>query len=219
MKATLVSVALFFAAAAAQSFTVNTPVPNPPVCQPVMITWTGGTPPYFLDFGTITDGTSFRWVVNEPVGTSLGLDLRDNTGTVVQSGTFSVASGPDTSCIGASSSGSGSSSAGASTGSTTAGATSSGTVSVTTSTSVSVTSSSPSSSSVTASGATTTSAGTAGATSSGTTSRASSSSAGTAASSAASSASSSSQSSSASKTFAEMSAAGLFGVVAVALFA
>ncbi|KAF9008211.1 hypothetical protein BDQ17DRAFT_1539475 [Cyathus striatus] len=221
MKTTLVSAALFFATATAQSFFIFTPVPDPPVCLPFIITWIGGTPPYFLslrdansgvtleDLGTITDGNNFSWVVNEPVGTSLVLHLRDNTGTVVQSGTFRVASAADISCVGTSSSGFGSFS-------TTAGATSRGTVSVTTSTSVSVTSPSPSSSSVTA--PITISPSTSGATSSGTTSRTSSS-ADTAAPSAASSASSISQSSAATKTFTEINAVGLFGVVAVALFA
>ncbi|KAF9008208.1 hypothetical protein BDQ17DRAFT_140502 [Cyathus striatus] len=233
MKATLVSAALLFAAATAQSlFYIYTPVPDPSVCVPFIITWAGGTPPYVLvlhdansgvtleDLGTITDENNFSWVVNEPVGTSLVLDLRDNNGAVVHSGTFRVVNGTvaDSSCVGPSSSGSSSSSTGASTSSTTAGATSRGTVSVTTSTSVSVTSPSPSSSSITAPSTITISASTAGATSSGTTSRASSS-AGTVVSSAASSAISTSQSSTASRTFAEISAVGLFGVVAVTLFA
>uniref|UniRef100_A0A8H8CLT0 Uncharacterized protein n=1 Tax=Psilocybe cubensis TaxID=181762 RepID=A0A8H8CLT0_PSICU len=118
---------------------VNTPVPNPPVCQPLLITWSGGTPPYFLvrtlflpsllvdlisisilpggqpsapallDFGQV-DGTSLTWRVNFTVGTSLGLVLRDNTGLVSQSAPFSVAAGSDLSCL----SGSGSSSTGSS---------------------------------------------------------------------------------------------------------
>ncbi|KAF9008207.1 hypothetical protein BDQ17DRAFT_1422279 [Cyathus striatus] len=251
MKATLASVALFAAATAQSLFYIYTPLPDPSVCVPFIITWAGGTlkslslPKSLLctlthlssalllevrshdlrdansgatleDLGTITDGNNFSWVVNEPVGTSLVLDLRDNTGSVVHSGMFRVASGSNISCIGTSNSSSGSSSIGASTGSTIAGATSRGTVSVTTSTSVSVTSLSPSSSSVTA--PITISVSTTGATSSGTTSRTSSS-ADTAAPSAASSASSISQSSAATKTFTEINAVGLFGVVAVALFA
>ncbi|ETW83041.1 hypothetical protein HETIRDRAFT_439593 [Heterobasidion irregulare TC 32-1] len=117
----LVAVALFVVAAVAQStLTVNTPA-NVVVCQPLQITWSGGTAPYFLsvlpggdpsgsaleDFGQQT-GTSFTWTkVNQPVGTSLGLTLRDSNGLTAQSAPFTVNSGSDTSCLTASASASG----------------------------------------------------------------------------------------------------------------
>jgi len=97
--------------AAQDTFTINTPS-NVVVCLPVLLSWTGGTPPYFLslhdgnnptgaaieDLGT-QDGTSFTWTVKQAAGTSLGLSLRDSTGAVVQSAVFTVDSGPDTGCL------------------------------------------------------------------------------------------------------------------------
>ncbi|KAF8183950.1 hypothetical protein BJ912DRAFT_975675 [Pholiota molesta] len=114
--------------ALAQQLTINTPGPAV-VCQPLLFTWTGGTPPYFLsivpgnqpsaaaliNFGQTTD-LSQRWVVNITAGTTLGLNLRDNTGIVAQSGTFTTQASSDTSCLtGGGSTTSGSSSSGGST--------------------------------------------------------------------------------------------------------
>ncbi|KAF8149920.1 hypothetical protein B0H34DRAFT_802052 [Crassisporium funariophilum] len=61
----------------------------------------GGQPtaPALVDFGQ-QNGTSLRWIVNQPVGTQLGLNLRDQTGTLVQSSAFPVQAGSDTSCVG-----------------------------------------------------------------------------------------------------------------------
>jgi len=82
------------------------------VCRPSLISWSGGTPPYFLsilpanqpnaqplvDFGRQTS-TSVTWLVNLPAGTAGYLSLRDNTGAVGQSAPFTVATGSDTSCL------------------------------------------------------------------------------------------------------------------------
>jgi hypothetical protein len=83
MKSVISSVAVAFllaASAAAQQLTINTPL-SVVVCQPLLISWSGGTPPYFLsvlpgnqptaaallDFGTQT-GTSLTWTVNITAG-------------------------------------------------------------------------------------------------------------------------------------------------------
>ncbi|KAH9037800.1 hypothetical protein EDB85DRAFT_1934520 [Lactarius pseudohatsudake] len=119
MKFALVSIAsatLFVAGVTAQSLTVNTPL-NVVVCQPLQISWSGGTGPYFLsihpgaapddpalaDFGT-QQGTSFTWTaVNFAVGTSLDITLRDSAGLISQSAPFTVQTGTDTACLNASS--------------------------------------------------------------------------------------------------------------------
>ncbi|PPQ69323.1 hypothetical protein CVT25_005924 [Psilocybe cyanescens] len=134
-----VTAALCFAASALAQDNgpplVNTPI-NPPVCQPLLITWGGGTQvcifrsstplrlsdiissilpggqpgaAALLDFGQQT-GTSLTWTVNITAGTSLGLVLRDSTGTVSQSAPFTVQSSSDTSCLNGGSSSSSSSS-------------------------------------------------------------------------------------------------------------
>ncbi|CAA7267011.1 unnamed protein product [Cyclocybe aegerita] len=86
--APLAAVLLAATSAVAQTLTVNTPL-SVVVCQPLLITWTGGTPPYFL----------LSWNVNITAGTSLGLTLRDSTGAISQSAPFTVQSGSDTSCL------------------------------------------------------------------------------------------------------------------------
>ncbi|KAF6754457.1 hypothetical protein DFP72DRAFT_848265 [Ephemerocybe angulata] len=138
--AQLVAVSLAVSGALAQ--TVNTPA-NAVVCQPLQITWSGGTPPYFLsilpgnqpsaaairDFGTVT-GTSFTWnPVNLPAGTLIGINLRDSTGTLAQSAAFPVNPGTDDKCLTATTTSS------TSTTSTTSGSTSSTTSTTSTTTS------------------------------------------------------------------------------------
>lgn len=94
------------------SMTINTPS-NVVVCQPVLLTWTGGTPPYDLtilpggepngnlieDLGK-QNGTSLTWVANIAAGTSIGFTLRDNVGLIAQTAPVNVLSGSDTSCVG-----------------------------------------------------------------------------------------------------------------------
>ncbi|KAK2460346.1 hypothetical protein APHAL10511_007735 [Amanita phalloides] len=109
-----VAVALLAASAALaqNSFTINTPT-NAVVCQPLLLAWQGGTRPYFLvvlsgndptgqaleDLGQ-QNGTSLTWLVNQPAGTALGLTLRDSTGLVAQTASFTVNPGSDSSCLG-----------------------------------------------------------------------------------------------------------------------
>ncbi|KAF8910669.1 hypothetical protein CPB84DRAFT_1743490 [Gymnopilus junonius] len=137
MKASSLAVALLSAAgvlAQSSTLTINTPI-APVVCEPLLINWSGGTPPYFLsivpgnqpgaaalfDFGQ-QNGNSITWTVNVTAGTTLGLDLRDNTGTLAQSASFTIQSSTNTACLtstGSSSSGSSSPSGSTPAGSTT----------------------------------------------------------------------------------------------------
>ncbi|KAF9459582.1 hypothetical protein BDZ94DRAFT_1324652 [Collybia nuda] len=98
--------------ALAQQFVLNTPS-NVVVCEPILLTWSGGEAPYFLvvepankpngpalrDLGTQT-GTQFTWIVDIAAGTAISLSLRDSTGAILQSAPFTINSGPDTSCLG-----------------------------------------------------------------------------------------------------------------------
>ncbi|KAJ7126981.1 hypothetical protein C8R44DRAFT_874076 [Mycena epipterygia] len=133
--------------------TINTPTvgsaPGASECQPLLITWSGGTPPYFVPiFISVQNnppgatpiaafdsqsGTSVTWTVNATVGTQLILTIKDNTGAPASSAPFPVLTGSGDSCIGAGGGTSGGSTSAGSTDSgssagagTTAGATSSG---------------------------------------------------------------------------------------------
>ncbi|KAH7884733.1 hypothetical protein F5I97DRAFT_1891566 [Phlebopus sp. FC_14] len=110
MKTTFASLALFVAGALAQ-FTINTPS-NVVECEPTLLSWSGGTAPYFLSIlpGSSPsaaalenlgqqNGTSVTWTCNIQAGTSLGLTLRDSTGAVAQSAPFTVNPGSSTSCL------------------------------------------------------------------------------------------------------------------------
>ncbi|KAH8118063.1 hypothetical protein DFH11DRAFT_1541308 [Phellopilus nigrolimitatus] len=110
-------------------------------CLPQLLTWSGGTAPYFLSVlpggqpsaaalvtFPETNSTSTTWNVNVASGTSIGLTLRDSTGATAQSAPVTVQSSSDSSCVGQSASTVSGSSTGAVTGaSTTAGASTTGT--------------------------------------------------------------------------------------------
>jgi hypothetical protein len=108
----LVTTSLFVAGALAQALTINTP-PDAVECEPTLLTWSGGTPPYFLSVtpgatpdGTALEdlgqqnGTSFSWNTNIAAGTSVDLTLRDNTGAIAQSAPFTIQAGATTACVG-----------------------------------------------------------------------------------------------------------------------
>ncbi|KZS92525.1 hypothetical protein SISNIDRAFT_455747 [Sistotremastrum niveocremeum HHB9708] len=153
-------VALVASGVSAQIVTINTPF-NVVECQPSLITWSGGTPPYFLtvepggqpqapelqDLGT-QQGTSFSWVVPFAAGQSLGLTIKDSVGNIGQTAPFTVGAGSNTACVGSTalptSTGSGSSSS-SSSGSSSASSTSSSTTTLPATTSSSSTSGLPSS--------------------------------------------------------------------------
>ncbi|KAJ3734305.1 hypothetical protein DFJ43DRAFT_1064593 [Lentinula guzmanii] len=118
MKAVLFASAVaLISGAYAQDFSINTPG-SLTECQPVLLQWTGGTPPYFLSVYnsgspstnaetlTTTNSTSFTWTVNIASGQSIGFNLVDNTGAEKQSGAVPIQAGSSTSCVGQSVSGS-----------------------------------------------------------------------------------------------------------------
>jgi len=127
MKSTFASLAAILALAATagaqddNGFSIATPGPTP-VCQPLLINWSGGSPPYFLsvfpgdqpngtpllDFGQQT-GNSFRWIVNITAGQNIGFTIRDNNGVVKQSAPFPLIASSDQSCLNGGSTGGGSS--------------------------------------------------------------------------------------------------------------
>ncbi|KAJ7903514.1 hypothetical protein B0H14DRAFT_3421724 [Mycena olivaceomarginata] len=73
---------------AAAQLTINTPFPDPAECASLLLSWGGGTPPYFLQ-----TGTQLTWKVNQAVGTVLILAVKDDTGQTSNSASFTVASG------------------------------------------------------------------------------------------------------------------------------
>jgi hypothetical protein len=134
---TTVALLAFAAAAAAQDLVINTPQ-GVIACEPTLITWSGGTPPYFVSLldGNDVNGaaidtlqnnvtaTSFTWQVNYKPGTQLALQVKDQTGTTKPSAVFPINAPPsgDLSCLGGSS-GSSSATGGATSSSSAAGTT------------------------------------------------------------------------------------------------
>ncbi|KAJ4494960.1 hypothetical protein C8J55DRAFT_554563 [Lentinula edodes] len=183
MKAVLFASAVaLISGAYAQDFTINTPG-SLTECEPVLLQWTGGTPPYFLRYMlqslpavynsgapstnaetlTTTNSTSFTWTVNIASGQSIGFNIVDNTGAEKQSAAVPIQAGSSTSCVGQSVSGSaGATTTAATTGSGSASTTGSGSSSTT---AKSTGSSSGSSSSTSAAGSSTTSSSSNGASS------------------------------------------------------
>ena len=105
------SVALlaFATAAFAQGeFVINTPTAGVVTCQPLRVTWVGGTPPYFVSLRTPTgpqnlgqfDGNFLVWEVNQPANTQVGFDITDSDGQVRQTGDFAATAGSNEECLG-----------------------------------------------------------------------------------------------------------------------
>ncbi|KAJ7696830.1 hypothetical protein B0H17DRAFT_1053186 [Mycena rosella] len=95
-------------------------------CQPTLLTFGGGSPPYIINlvdgndptntlvsFGSFSN-TSFTWTTLEPAGTSLLLTIRDSIGETQSSATFTVGNGGNDACLHTSSSASSPSSSGSS---------------------------------------------------------------------------------------------------------
>ncbi|KAJ9122311.1 hypothetical protein QFC22_001732 [Naganishia vaughanmartiniae] len=118
--------AIALVAAAVLGQQISTP-PTLTVCQPTLLSWTGGSQPYFLsvipggqasaaalkDFGQQT-ANSYTWTVDLPAGTQITLKLTDSTGNTVYSSPVTIQAGTSTSCINAAVSGSSSAAAGSS---------------------------------------------------------------------------------------------------------
>ncbi|PBL03641.1 hypothetical protein ARMGADRAFT_1022265 [Armillaria gallica] len=223
MKFSLFSVSAVFAlvgsALAQGDLTINTPS-GLTQCLPTLLSWTGGTGPYFLTVTAGTDpngnpiadlgeqtGTSFTWTVTFPQGTGLVFNIRDQTGAVKQTAPVTVQTGGSTDCTSSAAGGSSTSGATESTSggaaSTTAAATSTGGATTSATTPAGSTTRATTATSAGASGASTSRAASAG--SSGT--------------SAGSSAASSSSGNAAPTQFSSMGAAGVIGAAIVALFA
>ncbi|PBK75634.1 hypothetical protein ARMSODRAFT_970239 [Armillaria solidipes] len=218
MKFSLFSFSAVFAlvgsALAQGDLTINTPA-GLTQCLPTLLSWSGGTGPYFLTITAGTDpngnpvadlgqqsGTSFTWTVTFPQGTGLVFNIRDQTGAVKQTAPVTVQTGGSTDCT--SSTAAGSSTSG-STGSTSGGAAS---------TTAAASTGGATTSATTPAGSTTR---TTVASSGASTSRASS--AGSSGTSAGASAAASSSGNAAPTQFSSMGAAGVIGAAIVALFA
>ncbi|KAG8694139.1 hypothetical protein FRC08_008686 [Ceratobasidium sp. 394] len=107
----LYAVALAGFVAAQGGMTVATP-PSVVQCQPVQLSWSGGTAPYFpsiipggqpsapalKDFPQ-QQGTSLTWTVDLPQGTSITVRITDSTGTIQYSSAITIQNSSDASCL------------------------------------------------------------------------------------------------------------------------
>ena len=110
LKSLAVVAALAAGATAQQSLNINTVFASQ--CLPTMLTWGGGTPPYWVTIiqgGSATNPvlqnvvgptseTSVTWIANIGAGTNIAYSIRDNTGAMASSGSFNVATG-NTDCM------------------------------------------------------------------------------------------------------------------------
>ncbi|CUA70038.1 hypothetical protein RSOLAG22IIIB_08882 [Rhizoctonia solani] len=109
----LYALVLAGAAAAQSTMTVATPA-SVVQCQPVALSWSGGTAPYFpsiipgqqagaaalKEFPSQT-GTSLTWTVDLIANTYITIQVRDSTGTVQYSSAVSIQNSSDSSCVNA----------------------------------------------------------------------------------------------------------------------
>ncbi|CAE6410763.1 unnamed protein product [Rhizoctonia solani] len=107
----LYALVLAGAAAAQSTMTVATPA-SVVQCQPVALSWSGGTAPYFpsiipgqqagaaalKEFPSQT-GTSLTWTVDLIANTYITIQVRDSTGTVQYSSAVSIQNSADSSCV------------------------------------------------------------------------------------------------------------------------
>ncbi|KAL1744109.1 hypothetical protein HDZ31DRAFT_82918 [Schizophyllum fasciatum] len=96
--------------AAVQALTINTPS-SLTTCQPSLISWSDGTPPYYLTIlpggqtsGTLksfdqTDSTSVTWNVDIAADTSVTLAIKDSTGQQQYTQAVTITKGSDDSCV------------------------------------------------------------------------------------------------------------------------
>ncbi|TFK97134.1 hypothetical protein BDV98DRAFT_658740 [Pterulicium gracile] len=95
------------AAIAQGPFTINIPTSGVRTCEPIRITWNGGTPPFYLvvrtPIGVINLGEvrrrSIVWTVNQAPGTRIGIDISDSEGQLHQSGDFTPSASTSTACL------------------------------------------------------------------------------------------------------------------------
>ncbi|KGB74472.1 hypothetical protein I307_05431 [Cryptococcus deuterogattii 99/473] len=98
-------------AGALADLTVSTPA-SLIQCQPVLLSWSGGTAPYYLaiipggqasaaalkDFGE-QSGTSLTWTVDTASGTSVSVKVTDSTGAINYSSPVTIQAGSSDSCV------------------------------------------------------------------------------------------------------------------------
>ncbi|KAG5638899.1 hypothetical protein H0H81_008959 [Sphagnurus paluster] len=111
MKLFVLAASLVSIAPSILALTINTPT-NVVECQPILLTWDGGKPPYFVSaipggqpaaqaiksFPT-QNGNSFTWIVDLQAGTSISLSLKDSTGEQAYSDIVQIQPGSDSSCV------------------------------------------------------------------------------------------------------------------------
>jgi len=115
MKFSVAAATLVSLLPAVLGLTINTPS-SVVQCQPVLLSWAAGTPPYYLSLipaGQVSapalltfptqNGTSLTWIVNEASGTTFNVAVKDSTGTVAYTDIVTVQPGTDSSCLGGSS--------------------------------------------------------------------------------------------------------------------
>ncbi|KAJ3859228.1 hypothetical protein EV359DRAFT_86656 [Lentinula novae-zelandiae] len=93
------------------ALTVNTPS-SLTTCEPTLLSWSGGTAPYYLSilpggettsaalktFDT-TNATEYTWTVDIAADTEITVELKDSTGTIAYSDEVDITAGSDTSCV------------------------------------------------------------------------------------------------------------------------
>ncbi|KIR67303.1 hypothetical protein I312_102649 [Cryptococcus bacillisporus CA1280] len=98
-------------AGALADLTVSTPA-SLIQCQPVLLSWSGGTAPYYLaiipggqasaaalkDFGE-QSSTSLTWTVDTASGTSVSVKVTDSTGAINYSSPVTIQAGSSDSCV------------------------------------------------------------------------------------------------------------------------
>lgn len=90
---------------------INTPT-SVVQCQPILLTWSGGQPPYFLSAlpggqasapalksWDSTSDTSVTWTVDLQAGTSLTMSIKDSTGAIAYSDAVTIQSSSQTDCL------------------------------------------------------------------------------------------------------------------------
>ncbi|KAF9816653.1 hypothetical protein IEO21_03958 [Rhodonia placenta] len=111
----IILVALAAFASGVAGLTINTPS-DVSECIPTLLTWSGGTGPYYLSIEPGNDpsgaplqqygpleGTSFTWPTNITSSQQVSLTIKDSTGATNQCAPFNINAG-SSSCIGASAS-------------------------------------------------------------------------------------------------------------------
>ncbi|KAF8348813.1 hypothetical protein F5887DRAFT_536392 [Amanita rubescens] len=107
----LTAIAIISLVPAIASLTINTPA-GVVQCQPTLLTWSGGTPPYYLTLlpgGQVagepiqsfdaTDDTSKTWLANVNPGQQITFALKDSTGETAFTDQVQVRQGTDKGCM------------------------------------------------------------------------------------------------------------------------